>query len=108
MTVSALTRDIVELRSNGSCEICGYWCPPILQFHHVVPTNRGGEDYPFNVACICPNCHATIHSHARGNEMQLIKVASWIECIMPEKAATLLIEFICGKPTLKNGKWEYE
>lgn len=30
--------------------------------HHVKPLSTGGPDSPFNILCVCPNCHRRLHT----------------------------------------------
>lgn len=32
-----------------------------LQYHHIVPTELGGNDILSNMCCVCGNCHHKIH-----------------------------------------------
>lgn len=53
-----------------ACEVCG-WCVPsparkkpthLLQIHHIVPRQVGGEDFEDNLVLLCRNCHGLAHS----------------------------------------------
>lgn len=46
----------------GRCEICGYDYKPSLQIHHIIPLSNNGSNDIDNLALLCPNCHALVHS----------------------------------------------
>ena len=34
---------------------------PYLESHHIKWLSKGGEDSPYNVVALCPNCHRKMH-----------------------------------------------
>ena len=84
---SAAARNAVLLRANGNCEYpkcAGMACDvrpdgtSILDVDHVRDLAEGGADQPWNMAALCPNCHAAkTRGRGRGSmRMQLLKVAT--------------------------------
>ncbi len=69
MTPATLLRKSQQLalkRSNGKCEVCG-WFKPDLQAHHRRPRGSGGTSLewvnsPANLLIACSQCHAKIES----------------------------------------------
>lgn len=55
-----LFRDQMIKRSKGRCEVCNLFCPPIITIHHKIAVKDGGDGFPENLICLCPNCHAVI------------------------------------------------
>ena len=41
------------------CGICGKETPIVE--HHIHSISKGGENKPYNIAKICPNCHSLVH-----------------------------------------------
>ena len=61
---SARVRKYVLKRANGFCEGCGGPAPfvdrhgsPFLETHHTKRISIGGQDHPWHVIALCPNCH---------------------------------------------------
>lgn len=55
-------------RAKGICQLCGKPAPfndksgdPYLESHHIKWLSKGGEDSPYNVVALCPNCHRKMH-----------------------------------------------
>lgn len=49
-------------RERGiNCKCCNIDCTPIVEWHHILPISRGGENTEDNVIPLCPNCHAVVH-----------------------------------------------
>jgi 5-methylcytosine-specific restriction endonuclease McrA len=57
-----IRRELVR-RSGNKCEICRFAFSNILVAHHIKPVRWGGSASPFNLALICPNCHALVHNY---------------------------------------------
>jgi predicted restriction endonuclease len=53
-------RQIIKICGN-KCYICGNGFWQILQVHHLLPVNEGGDSGLENLIVLCPNCHATVH-----------------------------------------------
>lgn len=43
------------------CCNCGRECMEQIEYHHVVPLERGGKDILSNLAPVCYECHSIIH-----------------------------------------------
>lgn len=102
-------RDAVRKRSNGKCEICGFFCHPIMNIHHVKPVSKGGNGYPENLIALCPNCHTTIHrlkdTEKNGDEKGLALIGSWIEIIYPFEQMKLLGSIAFETAEYRDGIW---
>jgi hypothetical protein len=55
-------QDLIRLskyKEKTYCELCGY--DKVLDIHHILPRNKGGNDEDCNKIILCPNCHALFH-----------------------------------------------
>lgn len=43
------------------CCNCGKECGAEIEYHHVIPLERGGQDIISNLAPVCYECHSKIH-----------------------------------------------
>ena len=43
------------------CCNCGKDCGREIEYHHIVPLERGGKDVMSNLAPVCYECHSLIH-----------------------------------------------
>lgn len=43
------------------CCNCGKECGNEIEYHHVIPLERGGKDVLSNLAPVCYECHSLIH-----------------------------------------------
>lgn len=43
------------------CCNCGKECGNRIEYHHVVPLERGGKDIESNLAPLCYECHTVVH-----------------------------------------------
>ena len=43
------------------CCNCGKECQGEIEYHHIVPLERGGKDVISNLAPVCYDCHTKIH-----------------------------------------------
>lgn len=43
------------------CCNCGKECGSEIEYHHVVPLERGGKDIESNLAPLCYECHSVVH-----------------------------------------------
>ena len=50
-----------ELLLGSICCNCGKDCGEQIEYHHVVPLERGGRDTVRNLAPVCYECHSLIH-----------------------------------------------
>lgn len=72
------------------CEICGDRNVDILERHHIVPrTDKTMNHDDYNLAIICPSCHAKTHSGQ-------IKIIGIYPSTKPPNGRTLIYEE-CGK-----------
>jgi len=44
-----------------ACCNCGKECGSEIEYHHIVPLERGGKDIESNLAPLCYECHTTVH-----------------------------------------------
>ena len=51
----------LDLLLGSVCCNCGKECGKEIEYHHVVPLERGGKDVISNLAPVCYDCHTTIH-----------------------------------------------
>lgn len=72
--ISGLTRAI-----DGPiyCSTCAIDCSPIVNWHHIVPINSGGDNSEGNLTPLCPNCHTIIHRALTKKSAEL-NVGDWI------------------------------
>lgn len=67
LIVSNFRNEIVKNRGNiinyynGQCGICKFNLKPLLEIHHILPLQQGGDNSLENIVCLCPNCHTIIH-----------------------------------------------
>lgn len=50
-----------ELRLGSICCNCGKECGTEIEYHHVVPLERGGRDTIDNLKPLCYECHTLVH-----------------------------------------------
>lgn len=43
------------------CCNCGQDCGAEIEYHHIVPLERGGKDTESNLAPLCHTCHTVVH-----------------------------------------------
>lgn len=43
------------------CCNCGKECGKEIEYHHIVPLERGGNDIESNLAAVCYECHTRVH-----------------------------------------------
>ncbi len=102
-------RDAIRKRSNGHCEVCGFFCHPIMNIHHVKPVSKGGNGMPENLIALCPNCHTTIHrlkdTEKEGDDQALELIGSWIEITYTSEEMRLLGSVAFETAEHKDGKW---
>ena len=48
----------------GPCRVCSAVTPRLMQLHHVVWREDGGDDVADNIVAVCPPCHAALHRRA--------------------------------------------
>ncbi len=102
-------RDTIRERNKGCCEVCGFFCHPIMHVHHVKPVSKGGDGYPSNLIALCPNCHATIHkmkdTERTGDEKGLALIGSWVEIMYRPDQMRLLEIVAFEKAEYVAGAW---
>jgi 5-methylcytosine-specific restriction endonuclease McrA len=47
----------IEAAKLAPCRICD---APVVELHHIVPRDLGGNDVPDNIVPLCPLCHKRI------------------------------------------------
>lgn len=50
-----------EMILGSVCCNCGKECGKDIEYHHIVPLERGGKDIVSNLAPLCYECHTTCH-----------------------------------------------
>lgn len=60
--ISKSTKTKILKLWNQACSICGN--NDFLEFHHIVPKEKGGTDDYDNIILLCACCHAGIHKRA--------------------------------------------
>lgn len=50
-----------EKKLGTVCCNCGKECGNEIEYHHVVPLDRGGLDIESNLAPLCYECHSKVH-----------------------------------------------
>lgn len=102
-------RRLIIDRCRGCCEVCDYFCHPVMEVHHAHPVHKGGPGWPENLIGLCPNCHAVIGRLAKtkkkGDEIGLHRVGSWVEMMYSKDQMYLLGSIAFGTATFENGKW---
>lgn len=46
---------------DRQCEICKFDLTELLEIHHILPLQQGGDNSLDNISYLCPNCHRIIH-----------------------------------------------
>lgn len=60
--ISNNREDLINLH-NKKCDICGIDCVSILEIHHKLPLQQGGNNHLDNLMVVCPNCHSILHKN---------------------------------------------
>ena len=50
-----------EMLLGTVCFNCGKDCGRLIEYHHIVPLERDGEDIESNLAPLCHACHTKVH-----------------------------------------------
>lgn len=76
-------RDAFFQLHNCKCDICNNDCETILEIHHILPLQKGGNNSLSNLMLLCPNCHKIIHKSMSLIEQNLDSESqaldSWID-----------------------------
>lgn len=75
-TIDPKLRELVRLRANGCCELCGERLPAHWECHHRKLRSRGGQDSAANLLALDFGCHRRVHGHPKWSESQGFMVAS--------------------------------
>lgn len=72
--------DILDYH-NGQCDICKFNLKSLLEIHHILPLQQGGDNSLDNIACLCPNCHSIAHKYISlyYNNADIKDVFEWVE-----------------------------
>jgi 5-methylcytosine-specific restriction endonuclease McrA len=54
----AAVRLEVADRDKRRCQVCGR---PATDTHHILYRSQGGPDEPWNLICLCRDCHELVH-----------------------------------------------
>lgn len=87
-------RPLIIHRSQGKCEVCGFYCPAILRIHHKRPVAKGGNSREENLIALCPNCHAIVHAVTPGDEKALYGLSLWLGTFMPDDQQEKIYDLI--------------
>lgn len=104
------SRPRVIERSRGCCEICGFFCHPIIELHHVMPVVDGGSGDAKNLIALCPNCHRAATKADKGkanHEVSIAKIMSWAEgsSYHSQESWMKLGALIVGTLVLEGEEW---
>ncbi len=80
------------------CEICGTKDKPTLHAHHIIPrTDLNCTNNNMNLAIICSNCHAKIHSG-------IIEIIGVFPATKPPNNRILIYkrDGVCNVPGMEN------
>lgn len=58
--VARILRPVVLDRSGCCCEACGWYCPLVIEVHHVKSVSSGEIGLMDNLVALCPNCHRIV------------------------------------------------
>lgn len=66
---------------NGRCEICKFNLTSLLEIHHILPLQQGGDNSLENITCLCPNCHTIMHKFISHfcNGTSINDITQWLE-----------------------------
>ena len=94
---------------SKQCDICNFNFDELLEIHHILPLQQGGNNSFDNISCLCPNCHSIMHKYIFSycNNVEIPELEDWIKnnytLTAHEKIIELYIKFI--KKKMKYG-WE--
>lgn len=94
---------------NGQCEICKFNLIPLLEIHHILPLQQGGDNSLDNITCLCPNCHTIIHKFISHfcNGSDINNITQWLEENYSKSSFDKLI-FMYEKYIKKKEKYGWE
>jgi len=73
------------------CIVCGLNLPDLLEIHHKISLENGGDNSISNLALLCCNCHNLTHSLAQSSGDQTESILKWVEENLPSKQEKILI-----------------
>lgn len=58
-----ISRNRENLINNheNKCDVCAMDYKQLLEIHHILPLQQGGNNSLDNISCLCPNCHSILH-----------------------------------------------
>lgn len=80
-----VVRSQVIRDAKGRCACCNFYCPYILEIHHINAIHRGGTSTLDNLVALCPNCHA-IAEKMRSSLLDDDRFHDWIRSEVGEEA----------------------
>ena len=81
-----------RLQEPGHCWLCGRLLGRLVEWHHLVPKQKGGR----KVVALHPICHRTIHAHFTNAE--LVRLGDDREAVRAKEPIARFIAWVSGKP----------
>lgn len=75
-------REYLMLSHNYKCDVCSMDYKQLLEIHHILPLQQGGNNSLDNISCVCPNCHSILHkliSNYCHNSINKDELYNWIK-----------------------------
>lgn len=102
-----ISRNRVKLINyhENKCDVCAMDYKQLLEIHHILPLQQGGNNSLNNISCVCPNCHSILHKFISGychdstNEEELF---NWLAKNYSYKAYKIIYELIMKYIRLKE------
>ena len=80
-TVPRLTRELVRLRDERTCLLCGTRHGP-FEIDHIVPWSAGGPDTSDNLRVLCRDCNQARSNHRNWSDSPMLPVTAMCDaCI---------------------------
>ena len=93
--IAKYKKSILDLRMN-QCELCGFDLLDLLEIHHVLPLQQGGDNSLENILCLCPTCHRIVHkyiSSLQNNNVDIDSIGDWFKNHYSYNAYEKLMDF---------------
>lgn len=107
--ITKYRKDILSNHQN-KCDICGFDLFYLLEIHHILPLQQGGNNSLTNISCLCPNCHSIIHkfiSHFCNDNVDIDGLTKWLEENYTQKSYLKVLDMY-GKYIEKKEKYGWE
>lgn len=86
---------------HGKCLLCG---KPITQYHHIIPKSKGGSNTLKNIAGLCDDCHAKVHTDETTSKKLQSKKNGLMKQYAALSAINQAIPFICQQLEAEFGE----